>query len=831
MTIGQQNNPPPRLPGRWREGSRVIAERGLKALYGVWLRKAAHKLEPHGATFLAPGDLATRGRDLLRTEGATRTLAALLRHFANAWDPPERRRALMRARQRRAAPGAYFYTDELTKPDGVVPSRRLKNDLDFALETPFAGAWAVAPPGPIAAVVHAYYPEALPVFLEKLRHIPAPVDLFLSTDTPQKTEALRQLTETWSKGAVEIRTLPNRGRDIAAKFVGFADVYDRYDVFLHLHTKKSTHGGEQLAVWRDYLLDALVGTPEVAASNLGLFADPAIGIVFPQHLSGIRGIINWGYDYDHARRLMRRMGVEIDKNMPLEFPSGSMFWGRSAAIRPLLDLGLTWDDFPAENGQVDGTIAHAIERIVLMCAEHAGFEWLKVVRRGAYPWPDTILEVTSRDDLARHRLKVYQPCLAPVDGRAHEFARDTEEARPLAGYPSRNRRPRLTLLTPTVNPKQTFGGVATALRVFEQLASALAPDFDRRIVVTDAAIEPDGYAALPGYAPLPCAPGLDTEPATLVDAYERETGRIDLRGGDIFMATAWWTAAQARALEATRRRFFAGRAPLIYLIQDDEPYFYGRGAKFALAEATYDHGEDTIAIINSEELFGAMTRKHAFRAAFCLPYAINEQIAAALTPRPRERIVLVYGRPSVARNAFSAICAGLYLWQQRDPVRASRWRIVFLGEAFDAWEAEPVQNVVVPGKLDLAGYADYLNRASVGVALMVSPHPSYAPLEMAEAGLATVANSFPGKDVRRRFADILAVDALTAEELATAIERAVERMEPRIGCPGARVAPLAQDTPSPFDAAAIAALIGAAAPTPPTREAPSQTPLSPDQIS
>ena len=43
--------------------------------------------------------------------------------------------------------------------------------------------------------------------------------------------------------------------------------------------------------------------------------------------------MNWGYDYDLARGLMDRIGVGIDKNHVLEFPSGSMFWGRSAAIR------------------------------------------------------------------------------------------------------------------------------------------------------------------------------------------------------------------------------------------------------------------------------------------------------------------------------------------------------------------------------------------------------------------------------------------------------------------------------------------------------------------
>ena len=120
---------------------------------------------------------------------------------------------------------------------------------------------------------------------------------------------------------------------------------------------------------------------------------------------------------------------------------------------------------------------------------------------------------------------------------------------------------------------------------------ALGDDFDRRIVTTDADIEAEAYAALPGYKPVPYAASQDTERAVVVDAYEREGGRLDLRANDIFFATAWWTAEFALAMERDRARYFGGERTFIYLIQDDEPNFYGRGAKSSLAEATYLHGD------------------------------------------------------------------------------------------------------------------------------------------------------------------------------------------------------------------------------------------------
>jgi len=772
------------------------------------MREVAKLVDSPVGAFLAPRDILRDGPALVRSQGLKVAIGAVFRQIAAKYDPPLGRSRNPVNEAMRSSAVRYHYTYDLTKPDGVVPARRPVNDVDFALEVPFQFPAQAFARGPVAAIIHAFYLDEFETLLARLSHIPLGVDLYISTDTEVKSRQLAVQTADWNKGEVEIRVLPNRGRDVAAKFVGFRDIYRRYDLFLHLHIKKSPHGGAPLARWRDYLFDNLIGSPEIIDSILALFDDPKLGVVFPQHLFEIRGILNWGYDYELARMLMRRLGTEIDKNLVLEFPSGSMFWGRSAAIRPLLDLDLTYDDFPVETGQVDGTIAHAIERIVLMAVETRGFEWLKVVRRDLYPISKTVLSVCDRNDIALHRLKVFQPALTAVDVELHPYARVVKESRPIATYPSRNERPRLNLIVPTVNPQQTFGGVATALKLYSQWSELLGPEYDRRIIVTDADIEPETYTIFADYAALPFAQSVDQEARVIIDANEREGGRLDLRARDLFVATAWWTVDLARSFEHDRSRFAGGKLPFVYIIQDHEPNFYGWSTKSSMANATYHHGDETIAVINSEELYAHMARTHNFRDMFCLPYEINPQIAQRLAPRPRERKIIVYGRPAVARNAFELICEALKIWQQRDPIRASRWKILFLGESFQDALAYPVQNVSVEGKVSLEAYANHLNTAAVGVSLMMSPHPSYPPLEMAEAGLATITNAFSGKNLRERFANIVSIENVQSDTLALEIERAVARMEPTIGVDGGRRAPRIPSLPGQFaDPAAIGRIL------------------------
>jgi GT2 family glycosyltransferase len=90
----------------------------------------------------------------------------------------------------------------------------------------------------------------------------------------------------------------------------------------------------------------------------------------------------------------------LDEHAPLDFPSGSMFWARTAALKPLLGIGLKTEAFDAESNQTDATLAHAVERIFFHVCEHAGFDWIKIARPELYAHTMNIIEVPDREALS-----------------------------------------------------------------------------------------------------------------------------------------------------------------------------------------------------------------------------------------------------------------------------------------------------------------------------------------------------------------------------------------------------------------------------------------------
>jgi hypothetical protein len=237
------------------------------------------------------------------------------------------------------------------------------------------------PPPSLAVACHMFYIDMVGEFALYLSNIPYPFDLFITTDTKEKCAKLEEFFYTWNKGKVEVRITQNRGRDIAPKLISCRDIYDKYEYILFIHTKRSPHRS-YLNNWRPYLLDSLLGSPEVVKSIFEVFRSvPNIGLIAPQHFDALHNSIGWGKNFRIASEVALKMGSQLTQSTPLDFPSGSMFWSRSTVIKPLLDCNFTFNDFPEESGQLDETLGHAIERLFFFSCELAGYDWIKVLPR------------------------------------------------------------------------------------------------------------------------------------------------------------------------------------------------------------------------------------------------------------------------------------------------------------------------------------------------------------------------------------------------------------------------------------------------------------------
>ncbi len=225
--------------------------------------------------------------------------------------------------------------------------------------------------------IHLHYPELAEDLLAHLSVNAAKLDLFVSTTSDAKAEDLRQRFADWGRGAVVVESCPNRGRDIGPMLTRFADVLQSYDVIGHLHGKRSlaltsvglsTDLGVQ---WYEFLLQHLAGHQfPMVDLILDRFADrERLGLVFPEDPN----LTGWSKDREIARALAKRMAPTMEIPQSIDFPIGTMFWARPAALQPLFDLKLGWDDYPEEPVPIDGTMLHALERLLPVIAAHEGF--------------------------------------------------------------------------------------------------------------------------------------------------------------------------------------------------------------------------------------------------------------------------------------------------------------------------------------------------------------------------------------------------------------------------------------------------------------------------
>jgi len=247
-------------------------------------------------------------------------------------------------------------------------------------DTRLGHAWleasrAALQPAPVedtrpCAVIHVWYPELLDEIAAALTASGVRWRIVITTAVERESQVRERAAHLGL--AAEIEVFENRGRDI----LPFLHVANRLldegvTTVLKLHTKRSTHR-EDGEIWRRELLDLLL-SPERATRIVEAFRDDqSLGLVHAEgHLQPLS--YYWGANQANVSYLARRLGLPAPELESDRFIAGSMFWLRPAAVRLLLDAHLDLAEFDGEQGQLDGTLAHAVERIFCLMASADGF--------------------------------------------------------------------------------------------------------------------------------------------------------------------------------------------------------------------------------------------------------------------------------------------------------------------------------------------------------------------------------------------------------------------------------------------------------------------------
>lgn len=221
----------------------------------------------------------------------------------------------------------------------------------------------------LAVAVHAFYPEILDEILSRLATSSVPLKLYVTAPAEAVADVAAKLRA--SDWPFILLNTDNRGRD-AAPFIASLSAMrnDNATLILKLHTKRSPHlpDGNH---WRTVLYDQLLlaGGPEQAISAFA--ENPDLGVLAPAgHILSTADFM--GTSAGNVGRVSENLGISQDMVLKSAFVAGSMFYARMDIFAGLDETNFPADQFEVERGQIDGTLAHAIERMTGALAERRG---------------------------------------------------------------------------------------------------------------------------------------------------------------------------------------------------------------------------------------------------------------------------------------------------------------------------------------------------------------------------------------------------------------------------------------------------------------------------
>jgi hypothetical protein len=225
----------------------------------------------------------------------------------------------------------------------------------------------------IAMAIHVFYPESLPAILDLASPTKDVID-YLITTTPDKVESVASCLKSCSIPSYRIYVVQNHGRDVLPFMYIILPVlvHYGYESFIKVHTKKSLHRDDG-SDWGSHLISSMVSEDSInfvrrtfsLKNDIGLLSPP--GSIIPITTCLSMNVL-W------LAELLAEFNISPKWALQRYFVAGSMFAGRVDLFRHLVEKSPILECYEPEAGQVDATLAHAMERFLSLFVQHQGYD-------------------------------------------------------------------------------------------------------------------------------------------------------------------------------------------------------------------------------------------------------------------------------------------------------------------------------------------------------------------------------------------------------------------------------------------------------------------------
>ncbi len=232
----------------------------------------------------------------------------------------------------------------------------------------------------VVIIINLYYLETVDRYISYIDRISEGVPIYIYSSRQKILEEVKRKT---IKKDVYYNIKENRGRDISALLVAAKDVIKKYDYICFVHDKKANakHLEDDAEFWIKNLWDNTLASKAYVMNVLDVFLkNREIGLLVPpepygEYFTTWYDRETWKNNFNNVKSLEKSLELKsnIDEDKPV-FGLGTVFWARREALDKLFNTDWKYEDFQEEPLPIDGTLSHAIERILGYVAQDAGYK-------------------------------------------------------------------------------------------------------------------------------------------------------------------------------------------------------------------------------------------------------------------------------------------------------------------------------------------------------------------------------------------------------------------------------------------------------------------------